>query len=117
MDFKPHESDWKTFRKRVPEWRERYLENRNREIAAILTNSGKTPTEQFWEAEKRIDEEAQLLVDLLDGHSRSKMFWYLMRMLGHGFIGHGDLEEFSEELRERCRKVSIAIGGSSQNSE
>lgn len=113
MDFQPRESDWKIFRKRVPEWRERYLEKRNRELAGLLANPSKTPTEQVWEAEKRIDEEARLLVDLLDGHSRSKMFWYLVRMFGQGFIGHDDLEEFSDELRERVRKATTALHGSS----
>jgi hypothetical protein len=38
---KPLESDWKTFRKRVPEWRERYLMEKNREIIAILAGEAK----------------------------------------------------------------------------
>jgi hypothetical protein len=28
MERKPLESDWKTFKKRVPQWRERFLEIR-----------------------------------------------------------------------------------------
>jgi hypothetical protein len=100
-EMKPQESDWKTFRKRVPEWRERYLEERNREIIGILSEEGKTPTERFWDAEERIKKEARILVDCLDGHSRSKMAWYLMLMHRYGLIRDEDLEEFSEALRER----------------
>jgi hypothetical protein len=42
------ESDWQLFRERVPEWRERYLENVNDEIARLFTAEGGTPTEIFW---------------------------------------------------------------------
>ncbi len=66
---KPLESDWKTFRKRVPEWRERYLAGQNRQIAALLADGEKTPTEQFWEAEEKIKSVARILVNCLDGHS------------------------------------------------
>jgi hypothetical protein len=107
MNDKPLESDWKIFRARVPEWRERYLARRTREIASLLTDESKTPTERFREAEQRIGEEAKLLGDLLDGHSRSKMFWVLFAMHRQSFIGDADLEEFSAELRERIRKPSL----------
>lgn len=39
---KPLESDWKTSRKRVPEWRERYLIEQNKQIIGILTDARKT---------------------------------------------------------------------------
>jgi hypothetical protein len=106
MHEKPLESDWKTFRKRVPEWRERYLVSRNREIARLLSDESKTPTERFWEAKEQIDKDARLLVDLLDGHSRSKMERYLLAMYGKEFISDADLEEFSDALRERILKFS-----------
>ena len=103
MESKPKESDWKVFRRRVPEWRERYLSLKNQEIIAILTEKDKTPTEQFWDAKEKMKEEARILVDCLDGHSRSKMDWYLFLMYRHGLIQNADLEEFSEELREQIR--------------
>jgi hypothetical protein len=101
MDLKPLESDWKTFRKRVPEWRERYLMKRNQEIKGILTDERRTPTEQFWDAKDKMQKEARVLVDCLDGHSRSKMRWYLFLMHRHGLIEDADLQEFSDELREQ----------------
>ena len=47
MERKPKESDWKTFQKVVPELRERYLEEKNKEIVAIFTDEGRTPTQRF----------------------------------------------------------------------
>ncbi len=104
MERKPLESDWKTFKKRVPEWRERFLLKKNEEIIGILSDESKTPTERFWDAKTRMKEEAKILVDCLDGHSRSKMEWYLFLMHRHGLIQDADLKEFSEPLRELIRE-------------
>lgn len=104
------ESDWKTFRKRVPEWRERYLKTKNQQIVAILTDRDKTPTEQFWDTKKKMDEEARTLVDCLDGHSRSKMLYYHFLMYGRGLIRKEDLQEFSAGLRERILAWSRDLG-------
>jgi hypothetical protein len=108
---KPLESDWKTFRKRVQEWRERYLAGQNQQIAALFADGEKTPTEQFWEAEKKIQTVARILVDCLDGHSRSKMEMYLSLMYRHKIIGADDLEEFSGEIKERILRIAGAFPG------
>jgi hypothetical protein len=97
-------SDWKIFRKRVPEWRERYLQRKNKEIIGVLADKNKTPTEQFWDAKEKMEEEAKILVDCLDGHSRSKMNWYLLLMYRPGLINNDDLEELSKELQEQVSK-------------
>jgi hypothetical protein len=110
MEEKLFESDWKTFRKRVPEWRERYLSGKNREILAILTDENRTPTEQFWDAMEKIKEEARILVNCLDGHSRSKMHGYVLLMHRHGLIRDDDLGEFSEALREQILTSSRHLG-------
>lgn len=108
---KPLESDWKTFSKRVPEWRERYLAGQNRQIAALFADGEKTPTEQFWEAEKKVQTVARILVDCLDGHSRSKMDMYLCLMYRHKMIGADDLEEFSGEMKEAILLMVGAFSG------
>ena len=108
---KPLESDWKTFRKRVPEWRERYLEAQNQRLAALLVERRNTPTERFWNAEKEMKAVARILVDCLDGHSRSKMEMYLCLMYRHKMVGEEDLEEFSGELREGILRVVEAFPG------
>jgi len=80
---KPLESDWKIFRKCVPEWRERYLEEQNQRIAAMLGDGQGTPAENFWAAEKEMKSVARILVNCLDGHSRSNMEMHLLLMYRH----------------------------------
>ncbi|MEP0546337.1 MAG: hypothetical protein ABJF88_05345 [Rhodothermales bacterium] len=96
-------SDWKVFRRRVPEWRERYLRLRNEELVGLLRDGAHTPTERFWRAKERVAAEAHVLTACLDGHSKGKVAWYLSLMYGHGMIGDGDLDAFSEGLREAVR--------------
>jgi len=100
------ESDWKHFRKRVPEWRERYLSMKNKEIIATLSDEAISPTEQFWEAKKKMDREARVLTDCLDDHSRTSMDMYLILMHRHGLIKDEDLAGFSETLREDVLSAS-----------
>ena len=97
------ESDWKVFRAMVPEVRERYLASKNNELKLILTEEGKTPTEQFWNTANRCEEISKILVECLDGHSRSKMDLYMGLMLRHGLLSQDDLTQFSPELRESLR--------------
>lgn len=101
MDVK--ESDWKAFRDSLAGWRERYLETTTQEIVELLEESGTSPTERFWQAKERIDEEAKILRECLDGSSRSKMQMHLVLLYGHGMIGEADLERFSDGLRDRVR--------------
>lgn len=104
------ESDWRLFRERAPEWRERYLEKVNDEIAHMLTSEDRTQTEIFWEAKERMDEEAQILRDSLDGHSRSSMTMHLFLMYRHGLVEDADLKEFSEGLRDHILTLSREFG-------
>jgi hypothetical protein len=103
MHDKSKESDWKTFCKLVPEWRERYLQEKNQEIIRLLTEEGKTPTKQFWGAKERMDDEAEALHFCFDGHARSKLTLFLVRMLVEGMIRDDDLGAFSEPLQEQVR--------------
>jgi len=110
MIDKPLESDWKSFSKHVPNWRERYLSRKNKEIVAMLEDSRKTPTEQFWDTKQFMKDEAKILTNCLDGHSRSKMTLSLQLMFRYGLIGEPDLAEFSEELRERVLSINTEFG-------
>ena len=97
------ESDWKAFRKMVPDLRERYLQSKTREIAALLTSSGETATERFWDSHEKIIEEARVLKQCLNGHSRSRMTDYMRLMLSAGLMSVDDLSFFSDELQERAK--------------
>ena len=101
MHDRPEEKDWRAFRELVPKLRERYIRARNKELAAILVDEERSPTEQFWELEERAGEIAQTLRACLDGHSRTKMRMFIVEMLGCGMMTADDLSAFSEELRQR----------------
>lgn len=103
------ESDWKKFSTLVHDWRERYLEQRNQEIAESLRQSGKTPTECFWETREEIEQEVEKLEDCFDGPSRSKMPLSLLLMHRHGIISADDLRDFSDELQEETKRRVAAL--------
>ena len=105
MEGKLKESDWKTFRSMVPELRERYLTEKNNEIVAIFMDEGRTPTERFWDARKRIEKERKILKNCLHGHSRSGMKEYLYLMYRHGMLSDLDLENFTEDLRNNIKQA------------
>ena len=99
------ERDWKTFRKMIPNLRERYLKDKNLEIKKLLEAKNKNETERFWEARHRIEKERKILVDCLDGHSRSNMFRHMILMYGYGILKEEDLNEFSDELKNQIINV------------
>ena len=99
------ESDWKAFRKLIPELRERYLAARNREIAALLAAPGKTETERFWKAEEEIRRQESILRDCLDDTRRSRLFEILSMMRRYGMLSDTDLEHFSTEMQEHLRAL------------
>lgn len=101
MNDRPKESDWKRFRAMVPGLRERYLVKCNADLVDLLQNGSSTATGRFWEVEKRVGKEAGILRSCLDGHSRSKMFHSMLLMYRHRMLTDGDLDHFSEELRDR----------------
>lgn len=96
----PQESDWKKFRALVPEWRERYLRDRNAELIAIFHDESLTPTDQFWNANERMREIGKILRSCLDDHRRSMLMPTLFLMHRHQMIRDEDLEGFSEDVRE-----------------
>lgn len=100
MYDKPNEKDWKAFRKLVPILRERYLRSRNAELAAILGDDERSPTERFWDLEEQVQEIAKILRACLDGHSRTKMRMFMYQMFNVGMMTIEDLEDFSEDLRK-----------------
>lgn len=99
------ESDWKKYSARFPEWRDRYLDRRNRDFVQSLQESGKTPSERFWETRSQIESEAKVLRDCFDRHSRSSMKMSLVLMLQYGIVEWEDLRDFSDESQEELRRA------------
>lgn len=97
------EADWKKFRTMVPQLRERYLARVNGEIAAILRDPQKNETERFWDAFEKMGKEARTLGECLDGHSRSKMWLYMMLMRKVDMLRPEDIAQFSPELQKELQ--------------
>lgn len=95
------ESDWRKFRDMVPMLRERYLASRNVRISTLLADPKKNETERFWAAMDVMKREAKILCECLDGHSRSKMWLYMLTMIRYGMFTREDLSGFSEGLQQQ----------------
>ena len=94
------ESDWKKFRDMVPKLRERYLADRNTRLAAVLVDPAKNQTQRFWDAMEEMEREAKVLRQCLDGHSRSKMWLYMLTMIRAGMLTREDVAVFSADLQK-----------------
>ena len=99
-----NESDWKLFRTRLPAWQEKHIESLLREYDALL-NGSENASEKFWALENRIREDQQH-VGVVARMSRSNMYGNLAALLQEGVITYDDLEDFSDELREKLAFIS-----------
>ena len=102
----PKESDWKLFRKRLPEWQERHMQVLLDEYAKIIDSSELAST-RFWKLDKRLRKDVRH-VGVCAVMRRSTMFINLTRLLDENAITLEDLDGFSEDLKQR---VSITYRG------
>ena len=100
MSDRQKESDWKRFRKMVPDLRERYLKEKNSDFVKVLVDPKRTPTDQFWDPWGEMEKEKKILRDCLDAHSRSNQFQHMALMCRYGMLKREDLNSFSDQLRE-----------------
>lgn len=92
-----NESDWKLFRKRLPEWQERHMQSLLDEYAAIIAGDGDAAA-KFWELEKRLKMDVRH-VGVHAEMSRSRMVLNLMCLLHEKAITMSDLDGFSDEVK------------------
>jgi hypothetical protein len=92
------ESDWKLFRKLLPEWQERFMERLLGEYAKMIAGKGLS-SDRFWKLQKRIQKDARK-VGVRAEMSRSVMDMNLRSLLHEGAITKDDLDGFSDELRQ-----------------
>ena len=96
-----NEKDWKLYRRKIAGWQEAYMERLVKEYMDLL--SGDTAaSEKFWALEKRTrtdKKKAGVIVDM----RRSQMISQIMELLDEGAIQLSDLDEFSEDLKERMK--------------
>ena len=91
--------DWALFREKIADWQEAYMDKLNKEYIDLLTGDGR-PSEKFWALEERIrndkkDTGVQLRM------SRSNCIYNIAALLNEGAITMEELEEFSDELKEK----------------
>ena len=98
------ESDWKLFRKRLPEWQEQYMSRLLQEYMEMLGNEKEKASTRFWGLDKRLKADKRD-VGVIAEMSRSKMHGNLIALLDEGAITLDDLEGFSEELQESMKFI------------
>ncbi|MBO5164582.1 MAG: multidrug transporter [Ruminococcus sp.] len=95
------EKDWKLYRSRVAEWQEAFMGKLLDEYMAII-NTGKLPSERFWELHDRIKEDSTK-TGVIARNARSSMIHNILNLLQEGAITYEDLDGFSDELIGRVK--------------
>lgn len=102
--YEVEESDWKIFRKRVPQWQEDYMKKLNKEYINILSRNG-SAAKNFWDLENRVFKDKRRVGVAIDMR-RSKMLINILDLLEDHVINLEDLDEFSEELRKEVTQIT-----------
>ena len=95
------EQDWKLFRKKLPIWREAYMDKLNQEYIRLLSGEG-LASDKFWGLEKRIRMDKKS-VGVVTDMRRSQLYSNLLLLLVNEIIHEDDLDGFSEELSETVK--------------
>ena len=99
-----NEKDWKLLRKKIGGWQEAYMDRLNQEYMKILQDEELAPSQKFWALEKRIQNDKKDTGVIIEMR-RSMMVLNLLSLLNDGAITMEDLEDFSEELKEKIREI------------
>ena len=95
------EKDWKLFRNKIADWQENYMDRLNKEYIELLSMND-SPSEKFWRLDKRIRADKKKAGVQLE-MSRSKLIYNIVSLISEGVIGLGDIEGFSDKLKETVR--------------
>ena len=93
--------DWLLFRKKIGEWQEAYMEKLLLEYAELL-RSESLASEKFWELNKRIKNDKRSRGVVLEIRKQN-VIYDLVAMIVDGIITLGDLEDFSDDLKDAVR--------------
>ena len=74
------------------------MDKLNKEYIELLSGTG-NPSEKFWKLEERIREDKKKKGVLIDMR-RSQFLINVLSLLNEGVISKGNLEEFSDELKD-----------------
>lgn len=97
------ESDWKKFRKKLPDWQECYMERLVKEYITLLQSEEKA-SGKFWKLEKRIKEDKNCPGVIIDMR-RSTAINNIVNLVLNKVISLDDLENFSDDLKEAVKYI------------
>lgn len=98
------ESDWKLFRKMLPQWQERYMEKLIDQYVEILNGNGEASS-RFWALEERIKKDKLSSGVMVNDIRRSTMRCEIANLLADNAITLDDLDGFTEDIKsyaQRC---------------
>ena len=94
----PEESDWKLFRKKLPQWQERHMQKLLNDYASIIASPG-LASDKFWRLEKRLRKDVRH-TGVSAEMRRSRMHLNISSLLDEGAITPDDLEDFSDDIKQ-----------------
>ena len=92
------ESDWKLFKKLLPEWQERHMEELIDQYIEILNGSAEA-SNRFWALEERINRDKLSSGVLANDIRRSTMRRQIANLLIDNVITLDDLDGFTEDIK------------------
>lgn len=92
------ESDWKLFKKMLPQWQERYMERLVGQYIEILNGSGEASS-RFWALEERINRDKLSSGVIANDIRRSTMHREIANLLIDNVITLNDLDGFTEDIK------------------
>lgn len=97
------ESDWKLFKKMLPQWQERYMEKLIGRYVEML-NGDSEASSRFWALEERINRDKLSSGVLANDIRRSTMHYEIANLLSDNVITLDDLDGFTEDIKGYARR-------------
>ena len=97
------ESDWKLFKKMLPQWQERYMEKLIGQYVEIL-NGDSEASSRFWALEERVNRDKLSSGVLVNDMRRSTMRYEIANLLSDNVITLDDLDGFTEDIKSYARR-------------
>lgn len=97
------ESDWKLFKKMLPQWQERYMERLIDQYIEML-NGGSEASSRFWALEERINRDKLSSGVIANDIRRSTMHREIANLLIDNVIALSDLDGFTEDTKSYAQR-------------
>ena len=97
------ESDWKLFKKMLPQWQERYMEKLINQYVEILNGDGEA-SRRFWALERRVKRDRLCSGVIVNDLRRSTMRYEIANLLSDNVTSLDDLDGFTEDIRDYAQR-------------